>query len=355
MSTGSASLPEMEYRFLGRSGLKVSALSLGGWLTYGGHVDNENTFACMKAAYDAGINFFDTAEGYAAGQSERIMGEAIRKFNWRRCDIVISTKIYWGTGNSSEPKTKRAVNCVALSRKHIIEGTKASLERLGLEYVDLLYAHRPDKDTPMEEVVRAFNWVIEKGWAFYWGTSEWSAEEIQDAWRVADRLGLVGPLMEQPQYNLLSRDKVEKEFAPLYEKHGLGLTTFSPLRIGVLSGKYNDMKIPEGSRLAQTDDPFIKGVREKFENDQEFRSQLEAVRNLKPIADELGVTQSQLALAWILKNKNVSSIITGASKPEQVIENVKSLAVVEKLTDDVLERIEKVVANKPALEPRRFA
>ncbi|TVY80502.1 putative voltage-gated potassium channel subunit beta [Lachnellula suecica] len=341
-------LPKMEYRFLGRSGLKVSAISLGGWLTYGGHVENENTFACMKAAYDVGINFFDCAEGYSGGESERVMGEAIKKFAWKRNDLVVSTKIYWGGANGENP-----VNNVGLSRKHIIEGVNASLERLGLEYVDLIYAHRPDRDTPIEETVRAFNHIINTGKAFYWGTSEWDADEIATAWRVADKLGLIGPIMEQPNYNMLVRDKVEKEFAHLYEEIGLGLTTFSPLKQGFLTGKYND-GIPDDSRLgAKSDDKFIKMMRERF-GDDSWKKDVENVRKLKPIADKLEISQANLAYAWVLSNKNVSSAITGASRPEQVYESVKALAAVEKLTPEILKEIDEILGNKPAAFTRRF-
>lgn len=216
----------MQYRHLGRSGLQVSCISLGGWLTYGGYTENESTFACMKAAYDCGINFFDCAEGYAGGESERVMGQAIKKFAWKRNDLVISTKINWGAANGDNP-----VNNCGLSRKHLVEGTNAALERLGLEYVDLLYAHRPDRNTPMEETVRAFNHLIDTGKCFYWGTSEWQADEIERAHHVASRLGMIGPLMEQTQYNMLARERIEKEYALLYEVYGMGLTPFSPLKV----------------------------------------------------------------------------------------------------------------------------
>jgi len=340
-------LPKMEYRFLGRSGLQVSALSLGGWLTYGGHVENENTFACMKAAYDVGMNFFDCAEGYAGGESERVMGQAIKKFGWKRNDIVVSTKIYWGGANGSNP-----VNNGGLSRKHIIEGVNASLERLGLEYVDLIYAHRPDRNTPIEETVRAFNHIINTGKAFYWGTSMWDADEIATAWRYAERLGLIGPVMEQPHYNMLVREKVEKEYAHLYEEVGLGLTIFSPLKIGILTGKYNE-GIPKDSRLGSSSDPFVKQMNQKF-GDETWKKDLEVVAKLKPVAEKLKVTQATLALAWVLKNKNVSSAITGASRVEQVYESVKALTAVEKLTPEIMEELDGILGNKPELQPRRF-
>ncbi|TAQ87834.1 hypothetical protein B7494_g3856 [Chlorociboria aeruginascens] len=339
--------PKMEYRFLGRSGLQVSAISLGGWLTYGGHVDNENTFACMKAAYDVGMNFFDCAEGYSGGESERVMGAAIKKFGWKRNDLVISTKINWGLAFGDNP-----VNNGGLSRKHIIEGVNGSLERLGLEYVDLIYAHRPDRNTPIEETVRAFNHVINTGKAFYWGTSEWAADEIATAWRYADKLGLIGPVMEQPQYNMLVRDKVEKEFERLYEQIGLGLTIFSPLKIGLLTGKYND-GIPADSRLSTSTDPVAKRMNAQFGN-EDWRKDIETVAKLKPVAEKLGITQSTLAMAWVLKNKNVSSAITGASRPEQVYEIVKAIPAAEKLTPEVMKEIDDILGNKPPAMVRRF-
>ena len=258
----------------------------------------------MKAAYDVGINFFDCAEGYAGGESERVMGEAIKKFGWKRNDYVISTKINWGTANGDNP-----VNNKGLSRKHLVEGTRASLDRLGLEYVDLLYAHRPDRYTPMEEIVRGFNFLIDTGKCFYWGTSEWNADEIERAHHVATRLGMVGPLMEQPQYNMLARERVEKEYQLLFEEYGMGLTPFSPLK---------------------------------------------AVADLNPIAEKLGTSQARLAMAWVLKNPNVSSAITGASKVEQVWDSVRALEVLPKLTDEVMSEIDKVLGNKPASLTRRF-
>ncbi|KAJ5177192.1 uncharacterized protein N7482_003069 [Penicillium canariense] len=348
----SEALPEMQYRHLGRTGLKVSVISLGSWLTYGGHVGNETAFDCVKAAYDAGVNFFDTAEVYSDGQSEIVLGEAIKKFGWKQNDLVISTKIYWGKANSANPG--RPLNNNGLSRKHVIEGMNLSLQRLDLPYVDIVYAHRPDRDTPMEEIVRGFNYLINTGKAFYWGTSEWSASEIADAWRIADRLGLVGPVVEQPQYNLLVRERVEKEYRWLYEAHGLGLTVWSPLKGGVLTGKYNDTAAPPaGSRLAESEDGYVKGLR-KTVGDDTWTQQLKQVAALKPIAEELGVTTAQLSLAWILKNPHISSMITGASRPEQVRENVRALAVVDKLTDAIIEKIEAAIGNQPVEEVRRF-
>jgi len=345
----------MEYRLLGRTGLYVSVISLGGWLTYGGHVAEEKTFECMKTAYDHGINFFDSAEGYAEGESEVVMGKAIKKYGWKRPDLVISTKLYWGQHNSSHPE--RIQNSVGLSRKHLIEGMNASLERLGLDYVDIVYAHRPDRLTPMEETVRAFNYLINKGQALYWGTSMWSAVEIADAWKVADKLGLIGPVVEQPEYNLLSREKVEKEYYELYERYGTGLTVFSPLKLGILTGKYNEATIPEGSRFSEENSgqKFIDAYRTKFQGDPEMEKNLKISKGLAPIAKDLGVSQGNLALAWIMKNKNISSIITGASKPEQVVENVKALEAFHKLTPEIMDKIDELAGNKPTIDSRRFA
>ncbi|KAH6690542.1 voltage-gated potassium channel subunit beta-2 [Plectosphaerella plurivora] len=341
-------LPPMQYRFLGRSGLQVSAISLGGWLTYGGHVDKEGTYACMKAAYDTGVNFFDTAEGYEGGESETVMGEAIRKYGWKRNDLVISTKIYWGQANGDN-----VVNNKGLSRKHIIEGLDASLERMGLSYVDLVYAHRPDRHTPIEETVRAFNHVINAGKALYWGTSEWSASEIAQAWRHADRLGLIGPVMEQPAYNALQRQKVEEEYAHLYPEFGTGLTVFSPLRAGVLSGKYND-GIPENSRYGSKGIGFINDYWKRDDARAQFEGWVDKARKLAPIAERLGIKQATLALAWVLKNPNVSSAIIGASSPAQVYENIRALGAIELLTDEVMQEIEEVLQNKPAEIIKRF-
>lgn len=256
-------------------------------------------------------------------------------------------KINWGSAHGDNP-----VNNNGLSRKHIIEGVDGCLKRLGLDYVDLIYAHRPDRHTPIEETVRAFNHVINQGKAFYWGTSEWNADEIATAWRYADKLGLIGPVMEQPQYNMLVREKVEKEFEHLYPEYGLGLTIFSPLKIGILTGKYND-GIPKDSRLGNSDDPFVQSMNKRF-GDEGWKKELVIVQNLKPIADRLGCTQASLAMAWVLSNKNISSAITGASRPEQVYESVKALPIIEKLTPEVLKEIDGILGNKPAEMVKRF-
>ncbi|KAI8936665.1 hypothetical protein NX059_007062 [Plenodomus lindquistii] len=277
------------------------------------------------------------------------MGQAIKKYAWNRNDLVISTKLNWGGANG-----EILVNNHGLSRKHIIEGLKASLQRLQLDYVDVVYAHRPDRLTPMEETVRAFNHVIEtKGWALYWGTSEWSADEIAEACGIAKQLGLIGPIAEQPQYNLLARTKVEGEFQRLYSRFGIGLTTFSPLKFGLLSGKYNDSPEgpPKGSRFAEGKDKFVSGMRDAYGNN-DWREMIEKATALKPIADKLGVSQSQLSLAWCLKNPHVSAVITGASRPEQVVENCKALQVLDKLTPEILAEMDSVV-GKIDLDPAR--
>lgn len=327
----------MEYRFLGKSGLKVSALSFGAWVTFGDQIGEDIAYAAMKAAYDAGVNFFDNAEVYSQGKAETMMGNVIKKAGWKRSDLVVSTKIFWG-GNGPNDK--------GLSRKHIIEGTNAALKRLQMEYVDLIFCHRPDLYTPIEETVRAMNHVIHQGKAFYWGTSEWSAEQIREAYRIARQEHLIPPLMEQPQYNMLHRDRVEKEYAALYDEIGLGTTIWSPLASGLLTGKYNK-GIPDGTRLSLPDYEWLK----KRILSEEGQKNIDKVRKLEPISKDLGISLPQLALAWCLKNPNVSTVITGASKPEQVTENMKTLDVVSKLTDDVMEKIEAVLDNRPKTDP----
>ncbi|EKJ70241.1 hypothetical protein FPSE_09458 [Fusarium pseudograminearum CS3096] len=340
----------MIYRRLGRSGLHVSVIGLGSWLTYGGYSEDEQAFACMKKAYDLGINFFDSAENYTAGQAEVVMGKAIKHFGWKRSDLVISTKINWGAVNG-----EILVNNHGLSRKHIIEGLEASLERLQLPYVDIVYAHRPDRLTPMEETVRAFNYLIDNGKAFYWGTSEWSADEIAEAVGIARDLRMIGPVVEQPFYNMLVRDRVEGQFQRLYERVGLGITSFSPLKMGVLSGKYNDIvdgQPPKDSRFGASKDRFADFMRGQIGND-DWKTEIEKVRQLKPIADKLGISQAQLAIAWCLKNPNVTSVITGASKPEQLEDTVASLKVLDKLTPEIMEEIDAITDNKVKLDPAR--
>jgi voltage-dependent potassium channel beta subunit len=323
----------MEYRFLGRSGLQVSALSLGAWVTYGGQVGEDIAYDCMKAAYESGVNFFDNAEVYANGKAEIVMGNVIHRLRWKRSDLVISTKIFWGGDGPNDN---------GLSRKHIIEGMNASLERLQLDYVDLVFCHRPDLYTPVEETVRAMNYLLDQGKAFYWGTSEWPADKIMEAYGIARRERLVPPLMEQPQYHMFHRKRFEVEYAHLYKEIGLGTTIWSPLDSGMLTGKYNE-GIPEGTRVTMEGYEWLK---EKFEN-EESRQKIAKVRKLTGIAENLGCSMAQLALAWCLKNPNVSTVITGASRAEQVTENMKALDVVPKLTGDVIESIEGILDNKP--------
>lgn len=323
----------MEYRFLGRSGLRVSALSFGSWVTFGDQVDKRVATDCMKAAYDAGVNFFDNAEAYAQGQSESVMGEVLADLGWPRESYVVSTKIFWGAAG---PNTQ------GLSRKHILEGTHASLRRLQLDYVDLLFCHRPDILTPIEETVRAMSHLIDQGKALYWGTSEWSADQLREAYHVARRERLIPPTMEQPQYHMFHRERVEKEYAPLYDEIGLGTTIWSPLASGLLTGKYND-GIPARSRLSLENYGWL---REHILN-EEGQRRIAKVRQMMPLAQELGGTMAQLAIAWCLRNPRVSTVITGASRSEQIVENMKSLTLAEKLTPDVMERIERILDNRP--------
>ncbi|CAN5586018.1 aldo/keto reductase [soil metagenome] len=327
----------MTYRYLGKSGLKVSALSFGAWVTFGDQLGEDVATELMKTAYQHGVNFFDNAEGYSGGKAETMMGNIIRKLGWKRSDLVLSTKIFWGGDGPND---------VGLSRKHVLEGTWAALKRLQTDYVDLVFCHRPDPNTPIEETVRAMNVLLSQGLAFYWGTSEWSAEQIRQAYELARREHLVPPVMEQPQYNMFHRQRVETEYRPLYRDVGLGLTTWSPLASGILSGKYND-GIPEGSRL---DTKGYKWLRERSLS-EEGRGRLQKVRELAEVADELGCTVAQLALAWCLKNPDVSTIITGASRPEQVAQNMEALNVVAKLADEVMARLEEILDNKPAPPP----
>ena len=327
----------MKYRFLGRSGLKVSALSFGSWVTFGDQVDEDIAYNCMKEAYDAGVNFFDNAEAYSEGQSEKMMGSIIKKAGWKRSDLVLSTKIFWG---GSGP------NDAGLSYKHIMEGTNAALQRMKTDYVDLIFCHRPDKYTPIEETVWAMNQVIQQGKAFYWGTSEWSAEQIREAYHIARANNLRPPLMEQPQYNMFHRDRVEKEYAQLYDEIGLGTTIWSPLASGLLTGKYND-GVPDDSRLSL--DKY-KWLRENLLETESGKRKLEKVEKLAKVSDEAGLTMPELALAWCLKNQNVSTVITGASKPEQVKQNMKAIDKVDSVTGDLMEKIEEILENKPEEE-----
>jgi voltage-dependent potassium channel beta subunit len=326
----------MEYRRLGRSGLNVSAISLGAWVTYGSQVGEDVAYACMTEAFERGVNFFDNAEAYASGRAEVVMGNVIRRAGWRRSDLVVSTKLFWGG---------KGPNDKGLSRKRILEGTDRSLSRLQLDYVDLLFCHRPDPDTPIEETVFAMNHVIAQGKVLYWGTSEWSADEIVEAFAVAKRANLLGPTMEQPQYHMFHRDRVEREFARLYAEFGLGTTIWSPLASGLLTGKYDNGHVP-GTRAEL---PGMEWLREELVGESS-RPKRDKVRKLKPIADRLGCTRAQLAIAWCLKNPHVSSVITGATRREHVIENVGALAVMDRLTPVVMQEIDRVLEYRVGVE-----
>jgi voltage-dependent potassium channel beta subunit len=320
----------MNYRRLGHSGLKVSELSFGSWVTYGNQLDSNAARECMAAAYDAGVNFFDNAQVYAAGKSEELMGEALKKLAWPRMKYVVSTKFFWGiTDGPNERNT--------LNRKYLLDGIDSSLKRLQLEFVDLVYCHRPDPNTPLEETVWAMHDMIERGRALYWGTSEWSAAEIMGAWQIAERHHLRKPVVEQPEYNLFHRQRVEVEYARLYDEIGLGLTTWSPLASGLLTGKYRD-GVPRDSRGAIPRMSFmLKELTDKRKN--------EAVGALEAIAKELGCTLAQLALAWCARNPRVSTVITGASRVSQVQENMKAAAVIPRLTQPILDRIDAATAG----------
>jgi voltage-dependent potassium channel beta subunit len=321
---------EMQYRRLGHAGLKVSLLSLGSWVTFHNQVHIDSAAEMMKAAYEAGVNFFDNAEVYAGGKSEEVMGAALKKLGWRRSSYLVSTKFFWGLNDGPNERN-------TLNRKRLLEGIDGSLRRLGLEYVDLVFCHRPDRETPVEETAHAMHNMVESGRAIYWGVSEWSADEIRAAWMVCDRHGWHKPTMEQPQYNLLHRARVEIEYARLYEDIGLGTTTWSPLASGLLTGKYND-GIPTDSRGA------LKGygwLKDKLTD----KESLAKVQKLGKIAKELDCTLAQFALAWCAKNPNVSTVITGASRVEQVHENLKAL----ELTEDVMKQVDEIV-GKPEVE-----
>ncbi len=325
-------MAKMEYRRLGRSGLRVSVLSFGSWVTFANANQLETAkqaAECLSAAKEAGVNFFDNAEAYSAGESERVMGAAFRELGWKRHEYVVSTKLYWGL--HEVPNMRYTLN-----RKYLSQAIDGSLERFGLDFVDLVFCHRPDPRTPIEETVWAMSDMISKGKALYWGTSEWSADEIRAAYDVADRHHLHKPLMEQPQYNIFCRDKVEKEFKRLYEDIGLGTTIWSPLASGLLTGKYMN-GIPEGSRATL---PGYEWLRDELTNEKKNKK----VADLKLIADELDVSLAQLSLAWCVKNPKVSTVITGASSAQQVRENMTALDVVPLLTTEVMDRIDAISA-----------
>jgi voltage-dependent potassium channel beta subunit len=322
----------MQYRRLGRSGLRVSTFSLGSWVTYHNQVDTGQAVEMMAAAFDAGINFFDNAEVYAGGRSETIMGDALKQLAWPRLNYVVSTKFFWGLDRNGDAVNRKDT----LNRKYLMQAMDGSLKRMQLEHIDLIYCHRPDPHTPIEETVWAMSDLITQGKALYWGTSEWPAADIRAAWEIAERHHLHKPLMEQPQYHLFHRKRVEQEYARLYADTGLGLTTWSPLASGLLTGKYQ-AGIPEGSRGAMENMAFLRdGLTNTAKN--------EAVAKLQPIAAELGGSLAQLALAWVAKNPNVSTVITGASKLAQLQQNLGALALLDKLTPEVMARIDTVTA-----------
>jgi len=332
----------MIFRNLGSSGLKVSVFSLGSWLTYGKTVKGPTVKEILETAWASGVNYFDTAEAYAQGESEVEMGRALKELDWEREEYVLSTKIFFGTGRG-EPNTK------GLSRKHIVEGLKSSLKRLQQPYVDIVFAHRPDVAVPMFEIVDAFTSIIRHhNLAYYWGTSEWTESQISEAIAVADRHGLIAPSVEQPQYNCFCRERLEVEYAPLVERHRFGTTIFSPLANGLLTGKYNE-GIPEGSRLDTNAQVFKNAIHEL--KSPEGQAKIEKVRKLTKIAERLGATVGQLSLAWAAKQKGVSTVILGASTTVQLEENIGSLGVLRKLDDKILEEIELVLDNKPMPKP----
>ena len=319
----------MQYRRLGRSGLKVSVLSFGSWVSFGSQLDVGRARDCLAAAYEAGVNFFDNAESYAGGESERIMGRAMADLGWARNSFVVSTKFFWGLSDTVNMRN-------TLNRKYLTQAIDGSLERFGLDFLDIVFAHRPDSETPLEETVWAMSDIVSSGKALYWGTSEWSADEVRGAWEIAERHHLHKPVTEQPQYNLLTRRRVEHEYARLYDDVGLGLTVWSPLASGLLSGKYLD-GLPEGTRATLPGYEWLR--RALTDPDRNAK-----VRELSHVANELECSMSQLALAWCASNPHVSTVITGASNVDQVAENMGALDVIDRLTPEVLRRIDEIVA-----------
>lgn len=329
---------KMQYRRLGPSGLRVSLLSIGGWLTIGGTVKGDPVKEIIQTAFDNGINFIDTAEAYAAGNSERELGRVIKELKIRRSDIVLTTKVFFGV--------RKGPNATGLSRKHIIEGLNESLERLQTDYVDVYFAHRPDPSVPMEEVVRAFNWCINAGKAHYWATSEWSAMELEEAFHIADKLGLIGPIAEQAQHNLFHRERPEAEYKPIYEKYGIKTTVWSALASGLLTGKYND-GIPKDSRFDNHKD-FFNDTLKKLES-PEGKAKLEKIRTLTKLAkDELDTGIIQLSLAIIASLPTTGTVILGASSAKQLEEQLLTLDVIPKITPEIIEKVEEILQNKPA-------
>lgn len=321
---------DMQYRRLGRAGIKVSVLSFGSWVTFHTQADVDSAVQMMKAAYDAGVNFFDNAEVYAGGRSEEVMGKALKELGWRRGSYLVSTKLFWGLHNGPNERN-------TLNRKRLLEGIDGSLKRFDMDYVDIVYCHRADPNTPIEETARAMSDIVQSGRAIYWGVSEWSADEIRAAWNICDKYGWHKPVTEQPQYNLFHRERVEKEYARLYEDIGLGTTIWSPLASGLLTGKYQK-GIPADSRGA------LKGY-EWLRNALTDKERLAIVDKLGHLAKELDCSLAQFAIAWCAKNPNVSTVITGASRVEQVHENMKALEVLPKLTDDVMKRVDELIGK----------
>lgn len=322
----------MEYRRLGKTGLPVSELSFGSWITFGNQINDGVSERLMDIAYEAGVNFFDNAEVYAAGASEVVMGEILKKKNWSRDSYIVSSKVFFGAG-AKVPTQK------GLHRKHIIEACNQALQRLQVEYLDLYFCHRPDKQTPIEETVWSMHQLILSGKILYWGTSEWSAQEIMEAHMVAQRYNLIGPVVEQPQYNMLVRDKVEVEYSQIYKTVGLGTTIWSPLASGYLTGKYLNQS-PANARLNREE---LGWLSERLLQ----ATHAEKVKNLMALASDLGVSMPQLGVAWCLKNPDVSTVILGASKPEQLQETLTAPSILPLLTADVMERIENILQNKP--------
>ena len=324
----------MEYRRLGKSGLQLSLVSFGSWVSFKNQIDDKIADELMGIAYDNGINYFDNAEAYANGESEKMMGRVLKMKNWDRSSFTVSSKVFFGIhGKDNKPNQK------GLSRKHVIEACHEALQRLQVDYLDLYFCHRPDKNTPIDETVWAMNTLIQQGKIMYWGTSEWSGVEIMEAHRVAQKFKLIGPTMEQPQYNLFERKKVEKEYLRIYETVGLGTTIWSPLASGLLTGKYND-GIPEGSRLALEEMSWLK---DKVMADDKIKK----IKQLTALSKELGVTTASLSIAWCIKNPHVTTAILGATKKGQLMDNLKSIEVMKKLTPDVLEKIENIMQTIP--------
>ncbi|MEY5001585.1 MAG: hypothetical protein RLZZ211_1621 [Bacteroidota bacterium] len=326
----------MQYNNLGKSGLQISRLSLGSWLTFGKQISDDTAETLMDYAYEQGINFFDNAEIYARGKSEEVMGAILKKKGWSRDSYIVSSKAFFGAGGQL-PTQK------GLSRKHLVEACEQALQRFQLDYLDLYYCHRPDKQTPIEETVWTMHQLIMQGKILYWGTSEWSAQEIMEAHMFAKQNHLIGPVVEQPEYNMFTREKVELEFSQIYQTVGLGTTIWSPLASGILSGKYND-QFPDGTRLGMEG---LEWLKEKNLTETRIKS----VLALTELAKELGLSLPVMSLAWCLKNPNVSTVILGASKLPQLQENMKALAAQSLLTNEVMERIEDILQNKPVFPP----